>query len=168
MYARYALFAAASLLANLFVWLTCPIWAAIAAIGDLRRLPGPLALLHTHDDDIYGSGLTREPVPEKLLARWKRAMWWMCRNPGYGFDAYVLGMPAGTPLLLDETQGQFDSGHAAIRKTLWAGGYFGYRRDLPLWSGRYVKMWFGWHYEPKGDGSRHMLKISLNPFRRLA
>lgn len=61
----------------------------------LSTLPGPLAWFYTHDTDIYGSATTYEPIPDTVWGRYKRAIWWMYRNPGYGFDAFVLGYPAG-------------------------------------------------------------------------
>jgi len=168
MYLRYALFAPLSLIFNISVMLTCPIWAAWAAIFNLDRLPGVFSYVHTHDDDIYGTGMTKVR-PTRMKDRWTHAMWWICRNPGYGFDAYVLGFP-GEGMVFekkinngkDGMNNRFDIMKAANGKR-----YFSYRRDIRWSETRYLKLWFGWHYQSKDGGKSHMLKFDINPYKKI-
>lgn len=173
MYLRYAIMAPISLAVNLAVILTSPIWAAWAAIANIDRLPGVFALLHTHDDSIYGEALAG-PKPAKVVDRFKRAVWWIARNPSYGFDSYVLGIPyAGLTFIYDTgPTTPFDKPRTASRfyimKTAKGRKYFGYRRDQMLWGKRYIKIWFGHHFEPKGPEPKHlMIKIMCNPFKTM-
>lgn len=168
MYLRYALLAPISLAFNLFVMLTAPIWAAWAALGNLYALPGVFAYLHTHDASIYGP----TPKPADILVRFKTAVWWLWRNPGYGFDAYVLGFAhEGVTIVYDSgPTAPFDKARTASRFVVMkaANGrrYFSYRRDQMLPGNRFAKIWLGWHWSSV-DGNRHMLKVMFNPLRRL-
>ena len=171
---RYALFAPIGFAFNLLVILTCWLWAFIAAILKLDRLPGPLGWVHTHDDTIYGDAWLKSfgyPHPATFSARFKTAVWWLCRNPGYGFSAYVLGYAGPvttevkTPLF-----GVFDTGAAAgftvIYVTAKGRRYFSYRRDIPLGAGRFVKLWIGWK-QPDAKLNVGMLKVMFNPLRKI-
>lgn len=171
MYLRWALLAPISLAFNLFVVLTSPIWALWAAVFKLRQLPWIFALVHTHDDDIYGSNTTHEPVPFTIIARFKRAVWWLVRNPGYGFDTHILGFDHR--LMVFEYVSppvEFDSGKTVSRFWLMLlpdGSYrFCYRRDQMLFGNRWCKIFIGWHWEVKAAG-RHMFKCQCNPCRTL-
>lgn len=161
---RYTLYAPLSLAFNLFVMLTSPLWAAWAAIANLDRLPRPFHLVHTHDETIYGIHMAG-PKPATVWGRWTRAMWWLCRNPGYGFDAYVLGVRAGDIHSVAAT-GELNEGRRTTIQLKNGGQRFGYRRDWVYRKGgtRYCKTWFGWsEYE---QGGAHMLKFDINPFKR--
>ncbi|CAN7372198.1 DUF7338 family protein [Aminobacter ciceronei] len=168
MYSRYLLMAPLSLAFNLFVMATVPVWAAWAALASLDRLPGVFAYVHTHDDDIYGPVLK----PLSALERFKVACWWLWRNPGYGFDAYVLGFDAaGVQIVSDSGVVDFDRGKTVSRLVVMqaANGhrYFSYRRDQMLPGNRFAKIWIGWHWSAL-DGHRHMIKIMFNPFRSVS
>jgi hypothetical protein len=170
MYLRYALYAPVSLLTNLFVILTSPFWAAIAAVLKLHVLPGKLSWLHTDDDDIYGSNKTGEPIPSSVWGRWVRAMWWLCRNPGFGVARQLLGrQPEETPtsqfrikVIQWPVGNKWDSGEPAIMHYVLLGHdgrqWFNYRRDIPWSKKRFIKLWLGWNDEGR-------LKVMLNPFR---
>ena len=168
-YLLYALLALVSLAFNLFVMATCWLWAGIAAVFKLTTLPGFLSWVHTHDDDIYGSRTTGDPIPATITTRFKRACWWLFRNPGYGLDAYVLGF-AGSEIVAQDTTSNgapWNSGGAwRIDWMTLANGRkrFSYRRDLPLWGDRYVKIWLGWHYFDQAG--RRMMKFDINPLKR--
>ena len=158
---RYSVCAPISLAMNLFVILTCWFWAGWAAIVNQTTLPGPFSLLHTHDTDIYGSGFTNEPAPKTITGRWLRAMWWMCRNPAYGFDAFVLGFPAkaDAPKWAEEIGFGFFRFVSADGRRLWS-----YRRNIPLTGSRYCKVWFGW--KPNAPTGQHMIVFDINPFKK--
>lgn len=160
---RYVLSAAICLLADIFVILTCWFWAGIAAVFNLDRLPGPLALLHTHDDTIYGVATSGEPRPHTITKRWTTAMWWLCRNPAYGVQA-KFGVKASDVLQVVSSPHPRTEG---IHDTLFlidGSTRFGYRRDLMLGKSRYIKMWFGWHW--RNQAGYHILKFDFNPFKR--
>jgi hypothetical protein len=163
MYLRYALYAPLSLFFNIFVILTSPFWAGLVAVTRAAHLPYPLSMLYTDDDDIYGSGMTKDPVPPTVWKRFTRAMWWLCRNPGFGFAKDLLGRPTqATIMMIDRTSPQvWDSGEYCIEHfvAITADGrrWFNYRRDIPLPMSKYCKIWFGW----QDDGR---LKIMFNPF----
>jgi len=169
MYLRYALLAPLSLAFNLFVMVTAPVWAAWAALGNIERLPWVFAWVHTHDDDIYGSVLK----PLSALERFKTACWWLWRNPGYGFDAMVLGFDTAGMVIVSDSgpTTAFDKPRTASRFVVMraANGrrYFSYRRDQMLWGRRFIKIWVGWHWSAL-DGRRHMIKVMFNPFRTVA
>lgn len=169
MYLRWFLSAIISFVFNFVVYITSPIWALIAAVLKLTKLPGFLAWIHTHDDDIYGSKTTHEAIPATTVARFKRALWWIIRNPGYGFDAYVLGFRAEDVASIVKTPDvAFDTGLTVSQRwdiTLKNGSKrFCYRRDQMLFGNRWCKIFIGWHWDPK-DGLNHMLKIMVNPLR---
>ena len=152
---RYALYLPAMLLFDLLVILTCWFWAAWAAYTPRKTLPEPFDLVHTHDDDIYGSKTTGDPVPGTWRERMKRAMWWLCRNPGYGLDAKVLGFRP-------EDVAEKATVGPMTRFVLKDGSKrFGYKRDTKTVAGWYLKMWFGWHDKPKAG--YHKLKFAFTP-----
>lgn len=158
-YVEYIFKALLSLLFKVIVWITSPIWAFIAAAFNLDKLPGFLSWVHTHDDDIYGSKTTKDPRPERFLKRFKVAVWWLLRNPGYGFAAYVLGFKHEDIQLYPTIEGRYTK-YDLITKG--DKKYFSYRVHIP-YGNRHVKAWFGWH--PKKQAGYHMLKIDFNPFK---
>ena len=169
MFLRWILFAPVSLIFNILVMLTSPVWALWAAIGKMKTLPGIFSHVHTHDDWIYGHGWPKPDVPEDFFDRFKIALWWLCRNPGYTFDAEVLGFKdEGMVVLKDETKGKFDSGEPAKRYTVMQTGngkkYFSYRRDFKLGKGKFCKFWAGW--QPTNQSGWHIIKVDLNPFKK--
>ena len=172
MYILAALFGPISLAFNLLTWVLSPIIAILPAYFNWRTPPFPFWLFFTHDDDIYGSKTTKEEVPEGFFNRWKRCVWWVCRNPGYGFDAYVLGYGVDEIVdieLIKRTGDHFDSGNFAfvfylIRLTN-NRTRFSLRCDVPLgFDKRFIKTWLGWHYVTQAN--RNMFKIDFNPFKK--
>lgn len=172
MYLRYAFYAAIALIAFIFTYITCPLWALIAAITKAPSLPGVLALLHTHDDNVYGAHYRMsqyhetDAVPETFIKRFKSACWWIWRNPNYGFNSEVLGLPVdGTKITLDVQEGVEGD---YTRWTLFnrdGTKYFGYAANIPYTKTKYIKMWFGWQWHPLDNSNKYMLKFAFNPFR---
>lgn len=167
MYLRYAVMAPISLAMNILVMILSPALALIPAVFKLENLPGPLWYLQTHDHWVYGDGWPKPDVPPTFAQRWKIAMWWLARNPAYGFDAYLLGFPADgvsvTQVGLLKSAGIWDDIVDAKGRR-----YFGCRRDFYYRTGgdRYCKIWLGWSWKPQAG--RHMLKFDINPFKRKA
>ena len=162
MYARYALYAPLSLGFNIFVILFSPLLAGYVAIANNPH-PSWMRWCYSDDDDIFGSGMTKEPVPGTVWGRFKRALWWLCRNPGFGFAKNVIGRPNPCTIYMLErsTFPEWDSGTPTIERfvavTEDGRRWFNYRRDVPLPMSKYCKLWFGW----QDDGR---LKIMFNPF----
>lgn len=159
---RYIPSALILLVAKVLIFATAWLIAIIPAIAKMSRLPGWLQYISTHDDDLYGSITTGEPIPATVFGRWKRIAWWLMRNPAYGIAAYVLGVPE------DRVDSVTHSGYkaAGIHDTLHlkdGSTRWGYRRDLSYSKSRYIKMWFGWHWRPQKGA--YMLKIEFNPFK---
>lgn len=166
-YALYATLAPLSLLANIAIMLTSPLWALIAAAFKLDKLPGKLALLHTHDDTIYGTrhrttqGL---PLPTGFWSRWKIATWWLCRNPGYGLDAYVFGLPYEDVAKI-EVFGTDATGRRVAILMRDGRRRFGYRLFKPIGATHYLKVWVGWSHIPQAGA--YMLKFDFHPYKRI-
>lgn len=166
------IFAPISLAFNLLTVILSPVIAVVPAAFNLRRPPFPWWLFYTHDDDIYGSKTTKEDVPEGLFNRWKRSIWWLCRNPGYGFDAYILGYGESDILSVKETyrigeafdDGNFNFVYYTIKLTK-NRTRFSMRCDIPLFfDKRFIKTWIGWHY--RTQAGRNMFKVDFNPFKK--
>lgn len=152
---------------NVLVMLTSPIWALWAAAFKLEKLPGRFSLVHTHDNNIYGM---KNEKPKNFFERFKTAMWWICRNPGYGFDAFVFGFPAkGVVVTHVKSKGDISKNSGSYRyKMVTPKGkkYFSYRKDIAWSKSKYLKMWFGWHFMAQGEEPKtHMLKFDINPFK---
>lgn len=166
-YIEYSGLALVSFAFNIFVWITSPLWALIAATFKLNSLPGILKWVHTHDNPIWGQNV---PMPSKFVDRFKVAIRWICRNPGYGFDAYVLGFKDTAVLdqvVIKQIGPEFDKGNLALFYVVMSttsGKRFSFRMDIPLWNGRYIKTWFGWHYI--NQAGYRMLKFDINPFKK--
>lgn len=160
-----AAFAPISLAFNFLVILTSPLWALLAASLKLTVLPWPLSWVHTHDNPIYGLGGT----PATFTGRFKAALWWLVRNPGYGFDAYVLGYDHADLINITTRQsGRFGGSELAwaLSDITFSKGRrrFLLRADVPLLARRYAKFWIGWHVT--SQAGRHMFKVDFNPFKR--
>jgi len=151
---------------NVFVILTSPLWAFIAAFFKLEVLPGVFSWVHTHDENIYGG-----PVPPTFTQRFRQAVWWLCRNPGYGFDAYVLGYADSDVLGQIYTTNDEKFGGEQLAWTLYLMELRGRHQrfclvaDIPLFAGRYLKFWLGWHM--MNQAGRRMFKFDFNPFKRV-
>ena len=147
MYIRYFFFTIALILFKILCWLP-PVAifnALVASTFKLDKLPGIWSWFHTHDDNIYGANFRRahendpEVIPAKFVKRFKSAIWWLYRNPGYGFSAYVLGYPASAPSTVVYGLYKFT---AADGTKLWS-----YRTE----SGKF----YGW--KPHVLAGRHMI-----------
>lgn len=164
---RYAWFAILLIFVKALVFTTAPLLALPAALFKFTGYVGWFALVHTHDDDIYGSITTGDPVPSRFIDRWKRATWWLMRNPAYGFSARVLGIPA-SQVARTAHGGQLLSGATDTLILVDGSIEWGYRRDWHYGSSkRYCKIWFGYHWKPQGRAEKfHSFKADFNPFKK--
>ena len=170
MYLRWTLCAPLSLAFNLFCMATAPVWALWAAALKLDKLPGWFAVVHTHDNWIYGFGHPKPDVPAKFRDRFRLACWWIARNPGYGFDAWVLGFKGPPIFEKGGVEVKFDTGRSASRFDIMRAPngrrYWSYRADIALWRGRFIKVWLGW--QTRTQAGWHILKFDFNPFKKVA
>lgn len=152
MYVRWLLQAPILLSAYIFCYLTCWLWAGIAAAFKLDKLPGAMAWVHTHDDTVYGSRYRKShslPIPESFWARWTAAMWWICRNPAYGFAAFVLGFPDSDVLSIERGKPW------SMFKMRDGSQRFSYAHYGKL------KIWVGW--QPANQAGWHIMKFNISP-----
>jgi hypothetical protein len=168
-YLRYLGYAFIALLAFVFTYITCPIWALWTAAFKLDKLPWIFSWVHTHDDNIYGAKMRAadfndtETIPSKFSDRFKNACWWIWRNPNYGFNSEVLGLPVeGTKILEDI---KTDTSHWTVFKRN-DKRYFGWFYTKS-YGKKYLKLWIGWQYHPLDGSDRYMLKATFNPFRSI-
>lgn len=139
-YIKYFFAALAVITFKLLCWITSPFNALVAATFKLEKLPGIWSWVHTHDDNIYGDDMTNDDAANaSFVKRYKAALWWLFRNPGYGFSAFVTGYPA---VIVDRTVPQ------GLHKFTAADGskLFSYKKD---------KLWLGW--KPYSLAGRHMI-----------
>lgn len=146
-YAKWFIFATLSFLLNVFLWLTCWLWAIIPAVFKLTDLPGPLWYFQTHDDWVYGFGAPKPHAPASMWDRWKIATWWIARNPGYGFDSMIVGYPA-LPTAPKNTNDMRDG----LTRFMSADG-------RKLWCYKSPKLWLGW--KPNQLAGRHMIVVHV-------
>lgn len=172
MYLRWALSAPITFLFNLFCWVTAPIWGLMAAILKCDYLPWPFVYVQTHDSPIWGDGSDddRRGMPDGFFGRWWVATRWIMRNPGYTFDAKVLGAKVDNLVELErwETKDHEEWDRGWSKKAWWLAQdrntgrkYFSYRRDIPIVGRLYIKAWAGWN--PKNLAGYHTIKIAFGP-----
>lgn len=163
MYIKWFVFAWLALAMNILAILLSPLLSAISVIAGVNVLPGPLAWFHTHDADLDGGQKQVKKLYPSGVKGWelfKQRVRWVCRNPGYGFAANVVGIPYCTVV---ET-GTLATG---LHHKFYLNGKligWGYRRDLSLTPKRFAKIWFGWRH-PSNDGKTRIIKVMFNPFR---
>ena len=105
---RYVLFAVASMVVNLLAYVLSPFLAAYSVWKDIDVLPYPWSLFHTHDNTLDGGQKQGYRIGARGLSLWWQRVCWICRNPGYGFDAYILGFAHAGYRVLSE-KGDQDS-----------------------------------------------------------
>lgn len=171
-YIRYVLTAPLSILFKLFCWMpfvAIPS-ALFAAAFNLDRLPPVWNWIMTHNDDIYGSKTRAEGKhvkqdltgkPDRFFDRLKLATWWLYRNNGYGFDAFVLGLKASDVADVAIPKSTMADGYFITITMIDGRKYFSYLRDYRLTKKTYLKLWFGWHYADQAG--YHKIKVSFSP-----
>lgn len=127
--------------------------ALISVVRGTKDVGGPLSYLYTHNASLDGgveqgvSGYLPNLTGFRLW--WQRTCW-VCRNPAYKFNAYILGFDDEGAVVI------FDNGIIHRNKPFgyWyvveaKGGrrFFGYRGE---------RAWIGWNY--REYGGRHQIK----------
>lgn len=161
----YPFYAILSWTMTLLTWALSPVLSAWSVIADINVLPYPFNLFHTHDNTLDGGqkALGWEKGVTGFKLWWQRVKW-LCRNPGYGFNAYIIGFKAeGSKIIWSVSIGdrKFDKGgsviYAVVMEDAKGDRYWSYRRDYDLPGKFFCKQWFGWHYYPY-DKIHHQLK----------
>ena len=150
-YLKWVLLALCDITMNFVAIFLSPVVAAWSVIA---RDPAPriFAWLYTHDDDLDGNHPLYLPVPTNPIKLWWNRTCWICRNPSYGFAAYVLG------LKIDEVTVETTQVGNGWTDTFYKNGKvvgFGYRRILSKWD-----IWLGWA-RPSHDGKHYMIKVKV-------
>lgn len=174
MYLRYVFYAVVALVGFVVTYVLALPMAALSVALGRPTLPGWLALMHTNDDDLDGGQHQLGWPPKKGFGLVLQRTKWIWRNPNYGFNDRVLGLPTDGLEVVYETASNPNpaaihwDGHNGYRKIIWRRDgryYFSYRRDIPLWGKRFMKVWLGWQYDDKNNDGVYMLKVMFNPFR---
>ena len=162
MLSRYLLYAAMSMAVNVIAYVSSPLLSAYSVWRGIDVLPYPLSLLHTHDNTLDGGQRQGYEVGVTGWKLWWQRTCWICRNPGYGFDAYILGFDHVGYMVLSESGDipDFSKPNALYANRMQSADgkrYFTYRRNVPLYGKRYLKVWVGWNYMAYG-GVKHQIK----------
>jgi len=148
--AVYPLFALEAWIATLLAWVLSPLIAGVSmATG--RNEVRLFWLFYTHDASLDG-GIEQgkdgyDPNAQGLKLWWQRVCW-ICRNPAYGFCAYIVGCSADGSVIILERGSAYPPDHHLVVIELQSGfRIFGYRDG---------RRWFGWKHTP--IAGRHQLK----------
>jgi len=201
---RYLPYAAASICAVMLAWLLAPLLALTAfGVEDKSthqgNLPTWLRWFQTHDfplDEVWRPSTAAEPwrvdglfignfrafagrtPPDFYASAWLRYLarvFWLWRNPAYGFRAQVLGYPVDGMLLVHATEhgAAWGSGLNSWAMTvaerpgaaLFTRSAFHVRGQLFYWRGasRYVRVNVGWKLVMPQIA---MVATHVNPIRR--
>jgi hypothetical protein len=148
--AIYPFLAPISWLMTLASYAMSPVIAGISMATGSNQVPW-LGWFYTHDASLDG-GIEQgkdgyDPAATGFKLWWQRVSW-ICRNPGYRFNAYVLGYSAEASILFFESGAGYPPvKHWTIVELKTGRRIFGYRNG---------SRWFGWKAE--GIGGRHQLK----------
>jgi hypothetical protein len=135
-------------------WILSPFLAAWSVLTDNNKPGGWWVYFYTHDNTLDGGwdDQVRGFEDPATLSKGKlflQRMKWICRNPGYGFNAFLLGFK-DTP----KVQIIFEDGIPYPEDHYWyviqsdkGWKFFGYRGK---------KAWVGWNY--LNYGGYHQIK----------
>lgn len=157
---RYLSYWPANLILVLLSWLLSPLLAALSLlIGP--KLPGFLQWFSTTDADLDGGAVQNVAGYKAGLKGW-RLWWqrtcWICRNPAHGWQAEVLGM--STAGLVTIQQAYEGKNHWFLFRNAKGQQFFCIKRDVPLFTGRYIKLYLGW-YDVARDGRNHQYEFQI-------
>jgi hypothetical protein len=100
----------------------------------------------------------------KPTHRYLARLFWLCRNPAYGFGQFPLGLdPVGTPVVTTK-EGTWDSGSDNKELTTWDNG-FTYRGQKFFYKNIMFRVYIGWKHH--GGYDRYMLAthFSIRSFK---
>jgi len=144
-------FVAAGIMTILTWVLMCWIIATISMITGSNQVLW-LRWFYTHDASLDG-GIEQnkegyDPNAKGFKLWWQRVRW-ICRNPAYRFNAYVLGFAAEGSVLIFEAGDQWPNfRYWTVMRSAGGWHFFGYRGKNDRW--------FGWNY--MAYAGRHQIK----------
>lgn len=153
MYIKWTIYALLSIIINLVSIIISPL-IALYSIAVNNATPKIFAWFYTHDNSLDGWKVQwPELITEtNVFTVWWYRTCWICRNPGYGFAAKVVGIPVKGTICVKI--GTFDGWkNQFIRDGKFVG--FAYRRSTTNWD-----IWLGWA-SPSHDGNYFMLKTKI-------
>lgn len=147
----YPWLALLSWVVTLLAWILSPLIAGISVVKGTNNVGGFLSYFYTHNASLDGGveqevdGYDKDAKGLKLF--WQRTCW-VCRNPSYKFNAYILGFSGdGAKLIWEEGSRKAPYGYAYVVQSPKGWKFFGYRGK---------RSWIGWNY--RTYGGRHQLK----------
>jgi hypothetical protein len=150
--AIYPFAALMSWLMKLVAWFMSPVIATVSMITGKNEVGGWLAYLYTHDASLDGgveAGLPGYEASATGFRLWWQRVRWVCRNPAYRFNAYVLGFAAEGSVLIFEAGDQWPNfRYWTVMRSAGGWHFFGYRGKNDRW--------FGWNY--MAYAGRHQIK----------
>ncbi|MBB3315102.1 hypothetical protein FHT77_000944 [Rhizobium sp. BK181] len=108
-------------------------------------------LFYTHDASLDGGieqGKDGYDPNAKGFRLWWQRVCWICRNPAYGFCAYVLGHSADGSVMIFESGSPYPAVHHWYVVEL--------RNGHRIFGNRHKTRWLGWKHTP--IAGRHQLK----------
>jgi len=148
--AVYPFFALQAWVATIIAWALSPLIAGISMATGKNEVR-IFSLLYTHDASLDG-GIEQgkdgyDPNANGFKLWWQRACW-ICRNPAYGFCAYIVGYPAEGSVIIFESGSPYPPvSHWTVIELKHGRRIFGYRNK---------SRWFGWKHA--AIAGRHQLK----------
>lgn len=184
---RWLLYAPVGVCANIVVWLTCWLLPVFSFFTDDGQLPRCLRWAQTHDnslDSLWAGSegakhrannsypwlyqYSNEQIAQSYILRYLARMFWLIRNPAYGFAHDVLGFSDRNAERIygreyyGGTKYVYDSGRGWWNRYAWT-----YRRDIPLFGKRYLRIYIGFKAVSTYETSPNLiLATHINPFRK--
>src|ERR1044072_696243 len=135
-------------------WLISPVLALYSVIAKTPTPGGLWVWFYTHDNTLDGgfdAGIDGYKDPKTLnpFSLWWQRTCWICRNPGYGFNAFVLGFKhtENVKIVWDDGIPYPEDHYWYVIQSDGGWKFFGYRGK---------KAWVGWNY--LNYGGWHQLK----------
>ena len=171
-YFRWLLTQPLVLILYIITYLISPFLSAYSVIAGVNVLPGWLALFHTHDNTLDG-GQDELGWPKVTgFKLWLQRIKWICRNPAYGFDAYVWGIKSHSTTYVKRwcSDAVWHSGSTnydlIIFKADNGKNYFSFRYQFYITQLRFIRLWTGWNFYYVVDGTVK-IKNAFRPFTTL-
>lgn len=155
-YFKWLIFAILNTLINIIAVILSPVISTWSMITNNTK-PSIFKWFYTHDRNLDGWKIQWPELANEtnLSTIWWNRVCWICRNPGYGFAAYVIGLK-----IIDVNVTETVVGNVTRHVFTSVNGKpvgFGYRTSTEKWH-----IWLGWAC-PSHDGVHYMLKLKVKP-----
>ena len=154
----------------LLTWLLAPLLALFYTKIDGREwLIKPLRWFQTFDNplDEWRTGDYYKHCQwinwdfTKPFHRYLARVFWLCRNPAYGFAQWLGIVPTGNEVLRFDV-GTWDSASTNYHLITW-DNCFHYRAQFYIYKNHFIRINLG--YKPHSGFSKYMITGHFNPFR---